>query len=118
MSVWKPSSEVSTAGATRRLPGVVVDREPAPGRRVLARMDVAAFVGFAASGPLDVPVPVEDPAQFADVFGEDAALAWDPASGSAVRGQLGPATRAFFRNGGRRAWVVRVAGEGAQTGAF
>ena len=39
------------------------------------------FVGFAASGPIDVPVPVEDAAQFADVFGADATLAWDAARG-------------------------------------
>src|SRR3712207_7471121 len=38
---------------------------------VLPRMDVAAFVGFAASGPLHLPVAVEDASQFAALFGAD-----------------------------------------------
>jgi hypothetical protein len=95
--------------AVRRLPGLsFVVRPPAPAE-VLPRMDVAVFVGFAASGPLHVPVAVEDPAHFADVFGADAPLAWDPLRGEAVSAYLAPAVRAFFANGGRRCWVVRVA---------
>jgi hypothetical protein len=105
---------VATVVATRRLPGVIFEPKPPPSRRVLPRMDVAAFVGFAAAGPLDVPVAVADAAQFAAVFGEDTPLAWDEARGERVHAQLGPAVRAFFRNGGRRAWVVRVAGTDAQ----
>jgi hypothetical protein len=77
-------------------------------------MDIAAFVGFAAAGPVDVPVAVEDAGQFAAVFGEDAELAWDPERGELATAQLAPAVRAFFRNGGHRAWVVRVAGPGAE----
>jgi hypothetical protein len=102
------------AVAPRRLPGVVLETQPPPSRRVLPRMDVAAFVGFAAAGPVGVPVVVDDPARFAAVFGEDAPLAWDGALGQPTMAQLAPAVRAFFRNGGRRAWVVRVAA-GAET---
>lgn len=80
----------------------------------LPRMDVAAFVGFAAAGPLHVPVAIEDPGDFAALFGDDAPLAWDPVAGQARRAYLAPAVRAFFRNGGERCWVVRVAGA-AQT---
>src|SRR5262249_15473164 len=76
---------------------------------VLPRMDIGAFVGFAASGPLDVPVAVEDAAQFADVFGADARLAWNAERGEELFAYLGPAVRAFFRNGGSRCGVVRVA---------
>ncbi len=72
-------------------------------------MDIAVFVGFAASGPIDVPVAVEDAAQFALIFGADAPLAWDAKHGEQAYALLGPAVRAFFRNGGRRCWVVRVA---------
>lgn len=72
-------------------------------------MDVAAFVGFAASGPVDIPVPITDAAQFREIFGEDLALAWDEDAGRIHRAYLGPAVRAFFRNGGRKCWVVRVA---------
>ena len=93
----------------RRLPGVHFERQAPPLQEVLPRMDIAGFVGFAASGPLDVPVPVEDPTQFARVFGADAPIAWDRRRGESARGLLGPAVRAFFRNGGRRCWVVRVA---------
>lgn len=93
----------------RRLPGIRFERQAPPLREVLPRMDIAGFVGFAASGPLDVPVPVEDAAQFAAVFGTDAPLAWDASRGETVSAFLGPAVRAFFRNGGQRCWVVRVA---------
>lgn len=105
--------------APRRLPGLrFEDRTPAP-LAVLPRMDVAALVGFAASGPIDVPVAVESPGAFAAVFGDDPVLAWDPVRGEAVTGLLGPAVRAFFRNGGRRCWVVRVADRGkAVAGRF
>ena len=72
-------------------------------------MDIAGFVGFAASGPINVPVPVEDAAQFARIFGANAPLAWDVKHGEQAYAFLGPAVRAFFRNGGRRCWVVRVA---------
>ena len=43
------------------------------------------------------------------MFGADAPIAWDPALGEQAYGLLGPAVRAFFRNGGQRCWVVRVA---------
>jgi len=77
-------------------------------------MDIAVFVGFAASGPLHTPVAIDDAEQFAQVFGEDAPLAWDAQRCRQVNAQLGPAVRSFFRNGGRRCWVIRVAsGEAA-----
>jgi hypothetical protein len=102
----------------RRLPGVRFEVQAPPLPETLPRMDVAAFVGFAASGPLHVPVAVEDAAHFSAIFGDDAVVAWDGALGEPVRAYLGPAVRAFFRNGGRRAWVVRVAGEGAASNDF
>lgn len=75
---------------------------------VLPRMDIAAFVGFAAIGPLHEPVAVEDTQQFAATFGDDVAMAWDAERGETAYGYLAPAVRTFFRNGGRRCWVVRV----------
>lgn len=95
--------------AVRRLPGVRFEAQPPPPRDTLPRMDIAVFVGFAASGPLDCPVPVEDPARLAAIFGDEAALFRDEGGGELVRGRLLPAARAFLRNGGRRCWVVRVA---------
>jgi hypothetical protein len=80
-------------------------------------MDIAAFVGLAASGPLHTPVAVEDIARFREIFGDDLQLAWDDATGKMQHAHLGSAVEAFFRNGGRRCWVVRVARD-AQTHAF
>lgn len=101
---------MTVARTTRRLPGFRFEAQTPPLDEVLPRMDVAVFVGFAASGPLHLPVAVEDAAQFAALFGADAPLAWDARRGETVYAHLGPAVRAFFRNGGRRCWVVRVAG--------
>jgi hypothetical protein len=93
----------------RRLAGIAVD--PILPRRddVLPRMDVAIFAGFAASGPVNLPVAVEDVAEFTRIFGSDAPLAWDAERGSTVYAQLAPAVRAFFDNGGRRCWIIRLA---------
>ena len=76
-------------------------------------MDVAVFVGFAASGPLHTPVVVEDVAQFLDVFGDAVPVAWDERRGEYEYSHLAPSVRAFFRNGGRRCWIIRVAGNAA-----
>lgn len=96
-------------GRVRRLPGLVIDRVPAPIPRVLPRMDVVGFVGFAAAGPVGLPVVVNDPAGFEEVFGGPLRLAWDGDAGSYTHSHLGPAIRAYFAGGGRRAQVVRVA---------
>jgi hypothetical protein len=100
-----------------RLPGVYFQAEPPPLEETLPRMDIAAFVGLAASGPLDTPVPVEDVTRFRDIFGDDLPLAWDTTTRQMQYAHLAPAVEAFFRNGGRRCWVVRVA-EGARTNRF
>ena len=93
----------------RRLPGIRVDVAPPPAAEALPRLDVAVFVGFAATGPLHLPVALESAAQFAAVFGGDAPLAWDGERGERLFAHLGPSVRGFFANGGRRCWVVRVA---------
>ena len=98
-----------------RLPGVACD--PAlPPREDPVRLDVAAFVGFAEKGPLDTPTVVADPAQYAAVFGGDLALAQEERA--PVHAQLPYAVRSFFDNGGRRCYVVRVAGPGARSGRW
>lgn len=94
-----------------RLPGV--DCQPAlPPGPALVSLDVAAFVGFAERGPLNVPVAVEDPNQYTAVFGGDVILAMD--GGVPVYANLPGAVQAFFDNGGRRCYIVRVAGKGAR----
>jgi hypothetical protein len=100
----------STLTFQGRLPGVDCNPAlPAPRDRIL--LDVAAFVGFAERGPLDLPVPVEDVNQYEAVFGGDVVLATD--AGVPVYANLPGAVRGFFDNGGRRCHVVRVAGNSA-----
>ncbi|MGB8510617.1 MAG: hypothetical protein WCD76_19755, partial [Pyrinomonadaceae bacterium] len=101
---------MTAARTIRRLPGFRFEAQPPPLDEVLPRMDVAAFVGFAASGPLHLPVAVEDVAQFNAVFGDDAPLVWDKGRGETLYSHLASAVKSFFRNGGRRCWVIRVAG--------
>jgi hypothetical protein len=91
-----------------RLPGVRVVAAPVPRADALPRMDIALFVGFASAGPVHVAVAIDSPAAFQTVFGGDPVLAWDAERGTILSAALGPAVRAFFENGGRRAFVIRV----------
>lgn len=80
-------------------PGVHIERSDAAGvAPIELRTDVAAFIGIAERGPLDIPVAVESWRQFQAHFGR--------LNGS---GYLAYAVRGFFENGGLRCWVVRVA---------
>jgi hypothetical protein len=79
------------------------------------RLDVAAFVGVAPRGPVDQPVLVQSWTDYAGRFGGF------ERPGSEGPGFLPYAVSAFFEQGGRRAWVVRVAppydGEGRDPAA-
>ena len=80
-------------------PGVYYQRVDASTPAVgVVRTDIAGLVGIAPRGPLDVAVPVESWRQYQAHFG-----------GFSGAGFLAYAVRAFFENGGRRCWVVRVA---------
>lgn len=80
-------------------PAVYIERTDATApETVVLRTDIAAFVGIARRGPLDMPVPVESFRQFQAHFGEFTGA-----------GYLAYAVRGFFENDGRRCWVVRVA---------
>lgn len=98
-----------SARAPRRLPGFRFETQAPPLPEVLPRMDIAVFIGFAAAGPLQTPVAIESEPQFAAIFGDDAPLAWDVERGEQIHAHLGPAVRSFFRNGGQRCWIIRVA---------
>src|SRR6266545_2842347 len=102
----------------RRLPAVTFRSAPPQPADVLPRMDIAAFVGFATRGPLHVPVPVEDVARFQAIFGPAPRLAWDPSAREWQTACLAGAVGDFFVQGGRRCWVVRVAGAHAATNRF
>ncbi|MFN2441764.1 MAG: hypothetical protein ABR517_03680 [Thermoanaerobaculia bacterium] len=102
----------------RPLPGISFETQAPPLRDILPRMDIPLFVGFAAAGPVDRPVPVQDDAQFRAIFGDDVSLPAPRGASEQRRAHLGPTVRAFFRNGGRRCWIVRVAGGGAVRNRF
>jgi hypothetical protein len=104
--------------STARLPGIQFDVVSPPASTALVRMDIAAFVGFAASGPLHQPVAVEDISHFEEIFGNDLALASDVDANQTIYACLPSAVRAFFRNGGSRCWIIRVAGEGVTSNVF
>ncbi len=92
-----------------RIPGVRFESRLQPVGDELPRMDIAAFVGFASTGPLHRPVAIEDPGRFREIFGPDPVLAWDSEAGRVRYGMLGTSVETFFANGGRRCWAVRVA---------
>ncbi len=100
-----------------RRPGITFETVTPSPPDTLPRMDIAAFVGFATRGPVDEPVPVEDLGRFRDVFGPPLELVWDREAGRTKNAYLHRAVEAFFRNGGRRCWVVRVAQSADEVGA-
>lgn len=92
----------------RRLPGISFEVAPIDADGALPRMDITAFVGFATAGPFDTPVRIEDPLRFRRIFGPDVTLTDETSATAARRSTLGPSVDAFFANGGRVCWVVRV----------
>jgi hypothetical protein len=95
--------------ATARLPGIYFETVASPAPALLPRMDVAAFAGFLPSGPIGLPFAVEDSARFQEIFGADLTLAWDSQARQMQLALTPPSVRAYFRNGGRRCWVLRLA---------
>src|SRR6185436_2572090 len=86
-------------------PGIYDERADASGGGIAAlRTDVAGFVGIAERGPLHLAVPVESARQFEAWFGRPF-----------EQGYLAYSARAFFENGGRRLWAVRVASPAASS---
>ena len=94
---------------TTRLPGIYFETVPPPPPELLPRMDIAAFAGFLPSGPIGVPFKVEDADRFQDIFGTDQQLAWDAVNKQIQLAQTPVAVRTFFRNGGKRCWILRLA---------
>src|SRR5258708_14513909 len=106
----------STLTFNGRLPGVVCETAlPARPDNPL-RLDVAAFVGFAERGPVDTPIAVEDMGQYSAIFGGDLVIARE--GGDPVYANLPGGVAAFFNNGGRGCYVVRVVGQGARANRF
>jgi len=87
---------------TYETPGIYDERDTTGGGIAALRTDVAGFVGIAERGPTHLAVPVESTRQFEAWFG-----------GTIDQGYLAYSARAFFENGGRRLWAVRVASPAA-----
>lgn len=87
---------------THAKPGAYIEWQDATVAAIAPlRTDVAGFVGLASRGPIDTPVPLESFRQFQAHFGTFMGA-----------GFLAYTVRAFFENGGRRCWAVRVAAAG------
>lgn len=65
---------------------------------------VALFIGWSARGPLGTPMRIASAAEYERHFG-----------GADARSDVGAAVAHFFANGGRDAWVVRLAADDAAT---
>lgn len=71
------------------------------------RVDIPAFIGIADQGPLNLPTQINSQAQFQANFGSFIATSY-----------LAYTVRAFFENGGKRCYVVRVASNSAQAASI
>jgi hypothetical protein len=87
-------------------PGVRFQRRRVRPAIPALRTDIAAFVGLAERGPAHRPVATESFAEFAAVFG-----------GFSPNAFLAYTVKAFFDNGGVRAWIVRVTSDDPGRGA-
>lgn len=86
-------------------PGVYIEETSFRGKSIEGvSTSTAGLVGYAAKGPEGKPTLVTSFAQFRRDFGEPKAIV-----GAANPGEyLGHAVRAFFDNGGKRAYIVRA----------
>jgi len=91
--------------ATYLTPGVYFEATDQNSQALtVLRTDIAAFIGIAQMGPLNVPTPVNSWAQFQTVFGSFLPNAY-----------MAYCAKAFFENGGETMYGVRVAAPDTQT---
>ncbi|MCB8986640.1 MAG: phage tail sheath family protein [Ardenticatenaceae bacterium] len=86
-------------------PGVYYEPvDTSRGRLTAVRTDITAFIGLAERGPLHTARRVDSWQQFQTLYGD-----------CIPGGYLAYSAKAYFENGGRRAYIVRVAADDAQT---
>jgi dephospho-CoA kinase len=97
-------------------PGVRVDETPLRGRTIDAvGASTAGFVGPARSGPFERAQALTSVAEFEQLYGDGRPL---PSGGDGTAPQfLWHAVRAFFAEGGTRAYVVRTRDDGGPPAA-
>jgi phage tail sheath protein FI len=91
-------------------PGVYVE-EVSSGNKPLEGVStsVAAFVGLAPGGPVNVPMQISNWSQFSRIYCDPST----PDNGPFMEGAyLAHSVYGFFMNGGNLCWVVRVGAEG------
>jgi len=90
-------------------PGVYVEEIPSANKPIEGvGTAVAAFVGLAPGGPVNIPMRISNWTQFAKIFGD----ASNPDNGPFMEGSyLAHAVYGFFQNGGSLCWIVRVGSE-------
>jgi hypothetical protein len=80
-------------------PGVYIDEQLSGSHTITpVSTSVAAFVGMARRGRLNIPTRVTNLAAFQNLYGGDASM-----------GELVPQVGQFFLNGGSTAWITRIA---------
>jgi len=80
-------------------PGVYIDEQLSGSHTITpVSTSVAAFVGMARRGRLNIPTRVTNLAAFQNLYGADASM-----------GELVPQVGQFFLNGGSTAWITRIA---------
>lgn len=90
-------------------PGVYVEEIPSQSKPIEGvGTSVAAFVGLAPGGPVNVPQRIANWSQFERMFSDPSAPQPTPFMKDAY---LAHAVYGFFHNGGTLCWVVRVGGE-------
>src|SRR3954466_6337863 len=89
-------------------PGVYVEEVPSASKPIEGvGTSIAAFVGLAPGGPVNVPMRISNWTQFARIYGDPN----EPDNGPFMAGAyLAHAVYGFFQNGGGLCWIVRVGG--------
>lgn len=89
-------------------PGVYVEEVPSASKPIEGvGTSIAAFIGLAPGGPVNVPMRISNWTQFARIYGD----ANEPENGPFMPGAyLAHAVYGFFQNGGSLCWIVRVGG--------
>jgi len=89
-------------------PGVYVEEVPSASKPIEGvGTSIAAFVGLAPGGPVNVPMRISNWTQFARIYSDPN----EPDNGPFMTGAyLAHSVYGFFQNGGALAWIVRVGG--------
>jgi phage tail sheath protein FI len=100
--------------STPRRPGIYVEEVPSASKPIEGvGTAIAAFVGFAAGGPVNRPIRISSLTQFGKVYSDRRR----PENGPFVpNAYLAHAVHGFFENGGRVCWVIRAGQRGNAPG--